>query len=192
MKRPQKSIFHTSSGFTLIELLVVVAMVGILAAVVAPSWLGFLNRQRISSVKSDLVQVLKQSQQTAIQRRQVVSITVREDEAYPTINNGIDQILAANSGIRPDMIKLNTFSVNSTNGETSDDAQFAFNYQGKLIDSVNAQGREVPQTLPLVITISSPNFNQQQCVILANLIGSIKTAEGATCDNPGVAPVDPS
>lgn len=190
MKLSRKSRLNTSLGFTLIELLVVIAMVGILAAILAPSWLGFLNRQRIGSVRSDLVQVLKQSQQTAIQRRQAVAITVEEEEEFPTINNGVNQQLAIDGGLQPGMIELKSFSV--TDGEKSDDNRFAFNYQGKLIDSVDADGIEVAQDLPLVIMIKSPNSNQQQCVILANLIGSVKTAEGATCDNPIVEPVDPT
>ena len=191
MKLSRTSRLNTSSGFTLIELLVVIAMVGILAAILAPSWLGFLNRQRISSVRSDLVQVLRQSQQTAIQRRQAVAITVEEDEDFPTINNGVNQQLALGGGLQPGMIELKSFSV-TDDGEESDDNQFSFNYQGKLIDSIDAQGREVPQTLPLVITISSPDFNQQQCVILANLIGSIKTAEGTTCDTLPLDLTNPS
>ncbi|MCJ8279579.1 MAG: prepilin-type N-terminal cleavage/methylation domain-containing protein, partial [Rivularia sp. ALOHA_DT_140] len=43
-----KKISENISGFTLIEVLVVIAMVGILSAIAAPSWLGFVARQRLN------------------------------------------------------------------------------------------------------------------------------------------------
>jgi type II secretory pathway pseudopilin PulG len=172
----------TTSGFTLIELLVIIIMVGILATIVAPSWLGFLNRQRIGSVKSDLVQTIKQTQTDAIQRRESVIFEVKEDEAFPTVNNKIDITLAQGSGIRSEMIRLDAYSVDTSDGSITDDADLTFDYQGKPIN----------EQLPFVIAINAQNSNTKQCVIIANLLGSIKTAEGATCDNPPVAPVEPS
>ena len=82
------SRLNTSSAFTLIELLVVIAMWHS-GGHFSPSLVGLLNRQRISSVRSDLVQVLRQSQQTAIQRRQAVAITVEEDEDFPPSTTGL-------------------------------------------------------------------------------------------------------
>ena len=42
---PQKN-----RGFTLIELLVVIIIIGALSAIAAPSWLAFINRQRVNKV----------------------------------------------------------------------------------------------------------------------------------------------
>jgi type II secretory pathway pseudopilin PulG len=174
------------AGFTLLELLVIIVMVGILAAIVAPSWLGFLNRQRMSAVRSDLVQTLKQTQQDAIQRRQTVDIEIYtpdnlppSGENLPAIDNGVPRFLASGN-LRPGMVELDSYSVDA-DGNANDDTTISFDYEGLPL---NAE-------LPFVISISGENFSAKQCVIIANLIGSIKTAEGSTCDNPTVDPVDP-
>jgi len=187
----QKNKFNTlNSGFTMLELMSVIVMVGILGAIAAPSWLSFLNRQRISSVESDLVQTIKRTQQDAIQRRQAVVFEVKEGEDLPTVNNGIDIVLASSSGIKSGMITLDSYTVNTdgTKNDDADDVSLAFDYQGK---PVAAGTNDDGFVLPFVITINAENSNSKQCVIIANLIGSVKTAEGATCDNPTVAPVDP-
>jgi type II secretory pathway pseudopilin PulG len=180
-----------NSGFTLLELMVIIVMVGILGAVAAPSWLSFLSQQRIRTVESDLIQTIKQTQQDAIQRRRSVVFEVKEDEDLPTVNNGIDITLGSGSNIRPGMVTLNAFSVNDDDSKNDDDVSLAFDHQGRPIE-LDADGDPIPQVLPFVITVSGENSNTQQCAIIANLIGSIKTAEGADCDNPPVDPVDPT
>jgi Tfp pilus assembly protein PilE len=190
MKPLQLKKKQSFAGFTLLELMVIVVMVGLLAAVAAPSWIGFFNRQRISAVKSDLIQTIKQTQQDAIQRRETVSFEILESEDLPTINNGIDIVLASSSSIKPGMITLDSYTVNAdgTKNDDADDVSLGFDYQGK---PVAAGTNDDGFVLPFVITISAENSNNKQCVIIANLIGSIKTAEGADCDNPPVDPVDP-
>ena len=56
-KMSQKYKPHATHGFTMIELMVVMIMVGVIAAIAAPSWQGFLDRQRINAVRSDLMGV---------------------------------------------------------------------------------------------------------------------------------------
>ena len=72
-KRPQAN--HLAAGFTMIELLVVIAMVGIIAAIAAPSWQGFLDRQRMNAARSDLIGVLKGAQDEAQARQQSRQVT---------------------------------------------------------------------------------------------------------------------
>jgi len=182
MKVSKTALLSPSAGFTLLELLLIVVIVGVLAAIVTPSWLGFLSRQRIDTVRNDLVQTLKQSQQDAIQRRQTITIELATIDNYPTIDNGVVRELASGSGIKPGAVTMSSYSVNSSNGNITDDGTISFDYQGRPIN----------EELPFVISLTGENFPSKRCVIIANLIGTIKTAEGVTCDNPTVEPVDPS
>lgn len=179
---------NLSAGFTLIEVLAVVVMVAVLAALAAPSWLQYLNNQRIGSVKSDLVQSLKQAQQDAIRQRQTVTVEVRTpnnldgEENLPAINSSSSgvQLMGNRETVRPGMVLLDVYSFDGQGGNKDDDDTqlLSFDYQGTV--------RE--QNLPYVINITMEGYNKQQCVIVSSLVGSIKTARNDECDNPTVNP----
>ena len=176
-----------SAGFTLIEVLAVVVIVAVLSAIAAPSWLQYMNNQRIGAVNNDLSQSIKRAQQDAIQQRQSVKVTVNVGAASPSINvdptvdtginfagDGFDIVLAQGSGIREDTIAL----VPPVTGGVIE--TLIFDYQGNV-------SRE--NSLPYVIKVDTVgNPSRQQCVIVANIIGSIKTAREADCNNPTVEP----
>ncbi|MGS2743449.1 GspH/FimT family pseudopilin [Halomonas sp. LS-001] len=67
---------HREKGFTLLELLVALAVAGILATLVAPSFAGFLARQQLASDVNEVVSALSFARSEAIKRRQEVAATI--------------------------------------------------------------------------------------------------------------------
>jgi prepilin-type N-terminal cleavage/methylation domain-containing protein len=55
----------STSGFTFLELLVVTAMMGILSAIAAPSWLSFTNVTRLKTAQDEIYFAMRQAQSQA-------------------------------------------------------------------------------------------------------------------------------
>ncbi len=179
-----------SGGFTLIEVLAVIIIAAVLAGIAAPGWLAFLNRQRVNAVKSDLVQTLKKAQADAIQRRQEVAVEIVTGTTTPTVPpptvkvgrpqrntagaitgvSGPSQTLGDNDA-NPGGITLTAKSLNASNQVINTNTRIIFDYQGLPTSD---------SPIPFIVGISPQASSAEQCVVIANLLGSVKTADNRT------------
>ena len=190
MKRLSTSAKQSEAGFTLIELLVVVVIASILAAIAAPSWFAFSNRQRAIAVRSDIVQAVRNAQQDAIQLRQARRVEVVTTAANPTLRigslrfdnsgnpvfTGTPQELGGEAN-RSGQISLEAYRVRPDGSKDTAVNNIAFSHQGLPTDR---------NSIPFVIVVNGGPGTIKQCVIVANLLGSLKTANNTECDNPRV------
>lgn len=148
-------------------------MIGVLAAIAAPGLQAFLTRQRMSAVRSDLVQTLRNTQQDAIQRRQARQVKVITTATTPTVEFGPAGVTGFSQTLGDDVRNRGNLSLGTNGADT-----IAFDYRGLPT---------VPGNLPFVITVTTTQSDLKQCVIVASLLGSVKTANGDECDNPDVS-----
>jgi prepilin-type N-terminal cleavage/methylation domain-containing protein len=172
-------------GFTLLEILVVLAIAGILSAIAAPSWLGFVNNQRINASQTKIFQAIKVAQSDAkvrssntTNRVRITFRTGQNTNAYRLDNfrtGAGEQLLEPGvliSSITPTTsasnLPLDTTAV--TGGR-----YIEFDSRGLIYDPSNQI------TYPICINLSVANSPRVRWISIKTLLGSVVTGSEGTC-----------
>jgi type II secretory pathway pseudopilin PulG len=171
----------SDGGFTILELIVIVLVLGILSAIAAPSWLAFINRQRVRTVNDRVFQSLRLAQSEAKRTKRDITITF-DTTVPPTVTftpplatGGSTQTLDGGGEIKPGTIALRHNAPAPANS-------IVFDYLGNVNelppDPVD------PNVRRFVATVSPVNGGGKQCAIVETIIGGMRTAEGNDCPTP--------
>ena len=187
---------HSSeAGFSLLELAVVVIIMGALAAIAAPAWLGFTNRQRLRVSQGDIYRAMQKAQTIAKARRSTMQVSIREDNErveWAIHSADIEDANDLTPGNSTDKSSENTWHPleekvvisNSQNLLQENGYSFVlFNYNGCPVAQDGDECTQQPDnnnTLPIRLTLNHQQLgdNSQRCVIVQTLLGGIRTAEG--------------
>ena len=154
-------------GFTMLEVLVVVFILGILAAIAAPVWNGFINRQQVRVIQDRTYQALQSAKSEAKAKKigYCAAFGITKPGAvvaFHDFNSSAQQWERLNPEISPGQIELMMGGVN--------DGTVCFDYKGNTDDV----GATVYMQIPGV-------SSSKRCVIVQTLLGAIRKDEGSNC-----------
>jgi prepilin-type N-terminal cleavage/methylation domain-containing protein len=191
------------AGFSLVEVLVVTIMIGILAAIAVPNWLGFMNNQRVGKANDVVLAAIQEAHRQAKQKKLSYSVSVKLENQIAKIAVHPDSITASSvandqwksigesSGVQAGQITLLTNlngknTVNSTNSAATSltsPQTITFDYMGTL---PNANFGTLPtgSTEPpgIKIVVATANSTTKRCVIVKTILGSTITARNNQCN----------
>ena len=181
---PKKHAIAKTLGFTLIEILVVVAMVGVLSAIAAPSYSGFVNNQRLSASQTKVFQALKSAQSDAKSRQ---SDNIRSGVTFTTgVTSGAYRLdnVKIDSG-KSQSLEQGTIISSLTAGLSAapliSPYPIAFDSKGFVYDPSQFDAGQT-LTLPICINLSAANNpNKKKWVKIQTLLGAMTTGADSAC-----------
>ncbi len=189
LRRRSTTQASSRQGFTTIEVLVVIVMLGILTAIAAPSWLSFVNGQRVKNTADAALQTMRRAQSRASTENRAWEASFRIDEeqgvqgaAYPADSNPSWTTLSPEAG---NLVTLD--EERTTLPQDCDHGDYCIRFEDRGIvsdDSYNHADFEDDDSGMIgriaFTDVEGGNNPNRRCVIIATILGSIR---GDRCED---------
>lgn len=179
---------QSTSGFTLIEMLVIIAIIGVLSAIAIPSWLGFINQQRLNAAQNKTLTVMRDAQVKAkVEKR-------RWDACFR--DNGT-QVLWAVSPVLNDTWNCsqatnwesiigggsNSITIDATNSTMKQNPSGYYRVRFRFDGVLDTKNGGAPNQLgKVVFSVRDLSEGPKRCVIVSTLLGALRADKDNGCN----------
>jgi prepilin-type N-terminal cleavage/methylation domain-containing protein len=172
-----------SQGFTLIEVLVSIAIMGIMAAITAPSFMTWLNNKKVDDVLAQIEGSVKEAQSTAIKKNTSCNILVKADKITAVASDATSAEVPAclPSGWRTVSDSNGNIRIAGTGGSSG--TVIKFSAKGTTLLTPTTQAVVVYRT-------DSPTNGVRKCMVVSSGIGIIRTGNYTALNPPTFADPD--
>ncbi|MGC1395560.1 MAG: prepilin-type cleavage/methylation domain-containing protein [Coleofasciculaceae cyanobacterium] len=178
-KLSKKITSSANSGFTILELLIIILLVGIIFAIAYPSWLNFVERQRLNKAQNQVYLSLQSAKSNALREKMTWQVSFREQAGVVQwAVHGVQESSSIPTNLPWNSLDSNIQIYKNRNKKGSCETTFYQRKQqcptiGPWRVQFNHKGNTNGQLGQLTLISKNPN-KYQRCVYVSTLIGSIK------------------
>jgi len=159
----------SKQGFTLWENLIVLAIIGILSAILTPSWLSFLTNYRLNVAQEQVYQALRQAQSQAKKEKSTWQASFKQENGI--VKWAVHPILVnPANGVWHSLDSAVQLDLETTLQESHGIRHIQFDDLGAI--------RKPP--LGTVTLSMKSGGTAKRCVIVSTILGSLRTAKENT------------
>lgn len=190
IKKVLKSRSTASAGFTIIEILILVTIVGIFSAIVAPSWLMFINNHRLklSLDRAHSAMVIARSnakrdkiawQASFKQVGKTVQVAVHKSDITPAQLPPAEwKSLESEIEIDEDETTFVLFNDRNEYDKNGTIRRAMFNFQGCPVYKSSDECGLTSLRAKATLTLSHPQLkNSKRCIIISTILGHKRISE---------------
>ncbi|WP_170190647.1 type II secretion system protein [Geitlerinema sp. P-1104] len=181
-RRRQSPMFlMADEGFTTIEVLIVIVMLGVLTAIAAPSWLNFVNNQRVKNTSDAALQLMRRAQSRASTENRTWEASFRiQDEVIQGSTHAVSGGTPLWQTLAPEAGTLVTLDLDSSNlSQTCEYGEHCVRFEDRgviSLDSVEDPDDESGTLARLAFTSrDGGDDGPKRCIVVATILGSIRT-----------------
>jgi Tfp pilus assembly protein FimT len=175
-------------GYTFVEFVAIIVIIGILSAIAAPSWLGFLTAQRLNAAQAQALSIMREAQASAKREKRVWEACFRQNATEKKVQWSAHPVPASGGGMCAnarwqnliesdgDQIAIATSgTARSTLFNRNNIYRIQFGYKGR----VNGQLGKITF---IAANQTNQNRGSKRCVVVSTLLGAIRTAGNNECN----------